>query len=85
MPSSWRGNLTHVTAAAKNGVWFAQTMPFYVAWAFVSFLAEYIYNAVGCVLFGRDDAKSGRMVENENHSRSAASTSNIHRRTHGVD
>ncbi|GKA36777.1 hypothetical protein Tco_0723342 [Tanacetum coccineum] len=47
MPSSWRGNLTHVTAAAKNGVWFAQTMSFYVAWAFVSFLAEYIYNAVG--------------------------------------
>ncbi|GJX23048.1 hypothetical protein Tco_0227493, partial [Tanacetum coccineum] len=71
MRSPWRGNLTHVTAAAKNGVWFAQTMPFYVAWAFVSFLAEYIYNAVGCVLFDRDDAKSERMVENENHSRSA--------------
>nr|GEV49752.1 retrovirus-related Pol polyprotein from transposon TNT 1-94 [Tanacetum cinerariifolium] len=32
-----------------------------------------------------DDAKSGRMVENENHSRSATSTSNIHRRTYGVD
>ncbi|GKB61548.1 hypothetical protein Tco_0917734, partial [Tanacetum coccineum] len=40
---------------------------------------------LGCVLFGRDDAKSGRMVENENHSRSETSTSNNYRRTHGVD